>query len=509
MKFRKIFILSLFLSLLFNFLIYFFFENKEAIGQGAYCQPFPYLIFGEDWPIAGSLVMTSSTPNVLIRYSGSLITGSGSSGRIAFWTGSNTLSSDNNLFWDNTNKRLGLGTTAPSERLHVIGNAIISGTLTATNISGTYAGTINAANVSSGQFGASTGGGDYYFMGNVGIGTTTPGARLDVRAPDAVHGAYINTATTSSIYYALNVVSGGTSRLYVRADGNVGIGTTNPGGGAPVSNLDVAGFIAFNRNHGWDPDTYAKWGIFRKVRLTSSPYIEIQAEDGNLYGISIWLSSKRAKTNITDLEIDSSKIYDLKPVSFNWKNSPQGTSKTFGLIAEDTAKIIPELVAFDENKNPHFVRYDLLSVLLLDQLQKIRKEIIINNNGNIGIGTIAPDYKLRVEGTVASYGYVNLSDISLKKGIRSLDSGILDKVLRLNPVSFYWKDENLDKDKHFGFIAQEVEKIFPELVREDSQGKKTLNYNEFIPFLVKAIQEQQKEIEELKSKLKNFDYSNH
>ena len=214
MKFRKIFILSLFLSLLFNFLIYFFFENKEAIGQGAYCQPFPYLIFGEDWPIAGSLVMTSSTPNVLIKYSGSLITGSGSSGRIAFWTGSNTLSSDNNLFWDNTNKRLGLGTTAPSERLHVIGNAIISGTLTATNISGTYAGTINAANVSSGQFGASTGGGDYYFMGNVGIGTTTPAARLQV-----VGGAImpaVGNAATAGLYWPTNPGGGSGDEAFIR-----------------------------------------------------------------------------------------------------------------------------------------------------------------------------------------------------------------------------------------------------------------------------------------------------
>jgi predicted RNase H-like nuclease (RuvC/YqgF family) len=73
--------------------------------------------------------------------------------------------------------------------------------------------------------------------------------------------------------------------------------------------------------------------------------------------------------------------------------------------------------------------------------------------------------------------------------------------LKLNPVSFYWKDENMDKEKHFGFVAQEVEEVLPELVRQDSQGKKILDYDEIIPYLVRAIQEQQMEIEELKEKI--------
>jgi alpha-tubulin suppressor-like RCC1 family protein len=119
----------------------------------------------------------------------------------------------------------------------------------------------------------------------------------------------------------------------------------------------------------------------------------------------------------------------------------------------------------------------------------------------------APEPKVRL-GEEQQVGQ-QTSDISLKKDIQPLNFGILDKVLRLNPVSFYWKDESIDKNKHFGFIAQEVEQVLPELVRQDFQGKKTLNYDEFIPYLVKAIQEQQqiiqkqqKEIEELKEMIK-------
>jgi hypothetical protein len=98
------------------------------------------------------------------------LSGTGSAGQVTFWTGPGDLGGDNNLFWDNTNKRLGIGTTTPQTSLHVIGNITAN----------TFLGTINAANVSSGQFGANTGGGNYYFMGNVGIGTTTPSQKLTV-----------------------------------------------------------------------------------------------------------------------------------------------------------------------------------------------------------------------------------------------------------------------------------------------------------------------------------------
>jgi hypothetical protein len=49
----------------------------------------------------------------------SVINGSGTATRVAFWSGANTLSSNANLYWDNTNSRLGIGTTTPQRALHI------------------------------------------------------------------------------------------------------------------------------------------------------------------------------------------------------------------------------------------------------------------------------------------------------------------------------------------------------------------------------------------------------
>jgi hypothetical protein len=132
---------------------------------------------------------------------------------------------------------------------------------------------------------------------------------------------------------------------------------------------------------------------------------------------------------------------------------------------------------------------------------------ILNSNGYVGINRTNPNYQLDVTGDINATGEVRnsgvilTSDKRLKRNILPLKSG-LNIVSKLNPVSYEKKatlaDSVFDKSE-IGFIAQEVQKILPQLVREGKDADKTLalDYNSLIPVLTQAIQEQQKQIEKL------------
>ena len=92
--------------------------------------------------------------------------------------------------------------------------------------------------------------------------------------------------------------------------------------------------------------------------------------DGQVIKIT---SSARYKENIRGLEVDTSKLYNLKPSTFNHKTTPEKVD--FGLIAEEVEESVPELVTYNEDGQVESVKYSLLSVLLLQELKRLRQEI--------------------------------------------------------------------------------------------------------------------------------------
>lgn len=87
-------------------------------------------------------------------------------------------------------------------------------------------------------------------------------------------------------------------------------------------------------------------------------------------------------------------------------------------------------------------------------------------------------------------GVIQTSDLRLKKDIQNTQYG-LEAVMKMRPVEYNWKD---GKGKHMvGFIAQEMEKIIPEAVEKPKGNEENygMNYNQLIPVLTRAIQEQQ------------------
>ena len=100
-------------------------------------------------------------------------------------------------------------------------------------------------------------------------------------------------------------------------------------------------------------------------------------------------------------------------------------------------------------------------------------------------------------GLLTSTDYNSSSDKRLKENIKTVESA-LDKVIALRGVSFDWKEGGA---KAIGLIAQEAEKVIPEIVSQDENGYLGIKYNNLIGVLIEAIKEQQEQIEALKNRI--------
>lgn len=128
-------------------------------------------------------------------------------------------------------------------------------------------------------------------------------------------------------------------------------------------------------------------------------------------------------------------------------------------------------------------------------------------SGKVGIGEDDPQEELDVIGTVKATSLLLTSDKRFKTEITPLLSGQdgLAAVNALNPVRYYWKDkERLGDEMQIGLLAQDVEKIIPEAVGGNEE-QKAIKYNQLIPVLVKAIQDQDKTIKALEKRLNDLE----
>ena len=145
----------------------------------------------------------------------------------------------------------------------------------------------------------------------------------------------------------------------------------------------------------------------------------------------------------------------------------------------------------------------------------LTEKMRIHTSGFVGIGRNSPQYRLDVNGVanatqVRAGGNVLTSDIRLKENIENMPD-MLSTVMNMRPVQFDWKkgarDEVLDNDKDrigdFGFIAQELEELLPNMVSEGNGDEriKAVGYSKMVTVLTKAIQELKLENDSLKSRI--------
>jgi len=110
---------------------------------------------------------------------------------------------------------------------------------------------------------------------------------------------------------------------------------------------------------------------------------------------------------------------------------------------------------------------------------------------------------VEVTGTLHYYNLNNKSDSSLKTDVKPLND-ILQKIRRLQAVSYTWKKDSVEaskKQRQYGLLAQEVRKIFPELVKPDHEGYLTVSYIQLVPLLIEALKEQQVNLEKQEARV--------
>lgn len=147
-------------------------------------------------------------------------------------------------------------------------------------------------------------------------------------------------------------------------------------------------------------------------------------------------------------------------------------------------------------------------------VQGLKAGGIVLGGGNSGIGSQSSTLTFYVNGSAGGLStWSNVSDQRLKKDITTI-SNALDLVANLHPIRFQWRPSNERPIGHslplpvgepqVGFLAQEVEKVVPEAVSKPGKGPNDvygLKLDALIPILTAAIQEQQAEIEQLRTEL--------
>ena len=285
--------------------------------------------------------------------------------------------------------------------------------------------------------------------------------------------------------------NGSNERMRIDTAGNVGIGTTSPS-----YTLDVSG------------NTYINGDANISGGLTGLTSLSMDETNGgtinNLSSLSV-----SGFFQAESLTIGSDGTLNIGSIT-NDSSSNNGTESIILQTQIDDINI----------QDSNFTTY-------ANSVDDSRKSLCLQPyDGNVGIGTTDPTYRLHVTGdtyisgtaeiasTCTANGFTSTSDERLKTDIKQITNPI-DKISNINGVNFAWKKDKT-RETQSGLIAQEVEKVIPEVVKtikhntsnnkdeNELEETKTIDYNGMIGYLVECIKKQQSDINDLRNELQSL-----
>jgi len=421
-----------------------------------------------------------------------------------------------------------------------------------TTLSSTGAATFSSSVTATGGL-ISNGGSIGYGGGEIGLGASSSGSvgiYTNATGSPTMYFDHRGTSNTGSFIFR-NGTGGANTLLTIASTGNVGIGTTSPNlTSANRTVLDINGtstsLIALSSggtykgyifNDGTDITYYSTGSTYLNsasstIFKTSSTIEAMRITSGGNVGIGTSSPAAILHTQVTNAGAESKgliiqNVGNTSSTAISLIFSPHESTSSPETLAKITAirtatSFAPTDLAFYTYNNGLAERMRITSggeilfgststpynTALFRSSYGTNTYFSFGPNNNSNSWVLWNDSGAGVYLTSGNSSWSSASDERLKNINSNIDNAV-EKLMTLRPVNFSWKSDETKKE-NLGLIAQDVQKVFPQLIdkntlpndKNESIEYLGVRYVELVPVLIAAIQEQQKQIDELKAKIK-------
>ena len=407
--------------------------------------------------------------------------------------------------------RIGIGTTTPIGALSVVSGDITAGNMTQAGLFST------AYNMQPGSVvsGFSAAGGYAIGMGmtgvnpnpllsnSIGVGIANNGSQKAAFWYSPPNNAAVIGANLGSDFHLGIEASPGVGVLALtvkNVTGRVGIGTT-----APVSPLSVSGDVSIGDS--------AMANLFRGIYSTKSGTAVIGFDNpgGAVDDLAVGMGQN------TDFETGMAVSSRTIPMSsFYYSKFNDSTNikayrgRKIALVVENSggsmAREAITILNNDGGPNGGFVGINTTTpTSRLEVNGDLRVNGAITSTSSVTMTSVTVTGNVTVNGNITATGTITASsDARLKKNLTPIENP-LEKILNLEGLYYNWKDKKRGEERQMGLVAQKTEAVFPEAVRTDAKGMKSINYNSLVAPLIEALREEVQKTKTLEDKIKQLE----